>query len=90
MIQVPELRRAIVEALQSANLLAAVHFERVRRIALVPEIPALETGELTPTLKMVRSVSTSRHAALIDAMRDEHPHPQVLEIFRHGDAFGHA
>jgi len=90
LIQVPELRRAIVEALQSANLLAAVHFERVRRIALVPEIPALETGELTPTLKMVRSVSTSRHAALIDAMRDEHPHPQVLEIFRHGDAFGHA
>ena len=90
LIQIPELRRAIVEALQSANLLAAVHFERVRRVALVPEIPALETGELTPTLKMVRAVSTARHAALIDAMREERPHPQVLEIFRHGDAFGHA
>lgn len=89
-IRVPELRRAIVEALQAANLLASVHFERVRRVALVPEVPSLDTGELTPTLKMVRAVSTSRHAGLIDAMREERAHPQVLEIFRRGDAFGHA
>src|SRR5439155_1702972 len=87
---VPELRRAIVEALQAANLLASSHFERVRRVALVPEVPALETGELTPTLKMVRSVSSARHAALITAMREERPHSQVLEIFSRGDPFGHA
>jgi long-subunit acyl-CoA synthetase (AMP-forming) len=87
---VPELRRAIVEALQAANLLATSHYERVRRLALVPEVPALETGELTPTLKMVRSVSSARHAALITAMREERSHPQVLEIFRRGDPFGHA
>src|SRR5438477_5815222 len=87
---VPELRRAIVEALQAANLLASSHFERVRRVALVPEVPALETGELTPTLKMVRSVSSARHAALITSMREERPHSQVLEIFSRGDPFGHA
>jgi long-chain acyl-CoA synthetase len=87
---VPELRRAIVEALQAANLLASSHFERVRRVALVPEAPSLETGELTPTLKMVRSVSSARHAALIAALREERPHPQVLEIFRRGDPFAHA
>jgi long-subunit acyl-CoA synthetase (AMP-forming) len=90
LVHVPELRRAIVEALQSANLLAAAHFERVRRVALVAEIPSLETGELTPTLKMVRAVTTARHAALITAMRDERPHPDVLEIVRRGDAFGAA
>ena len=87
---VPELRRAIVEALQAANLLASSHFERVRRVALVPEVPSLDTGELTPTLKMVRSVSSARHAALIAALREERPHPQVLEIFRRGDPFAHA
>ena len=88
--QSPELRRAIVEALQAANLLSSVHYERVRRIALVPETPSLETGELTPTMKMVRAVSTDRHAALIAAMQKDAPHPQVLEIFRRGDAFGNA
>jgi len=87
---VPELRRAIVEALQAANLLASVHYERVRRVALIPEAPSLETGELTPTLKMVRSVSTARHAALIAAMSEDRPHPQVLEILRRADPFGHA
>jgi long-subunit acyl-CoA synthetase (AMP-forming) len=88
--QVPELRRAIVEALQAANLLAPQHDERVRRIALVPELPALETGELTPTLKMVRAVSSARHAALIAAMREERAHPQVLDISRRGEPFAHA
>ena len=87
---VPELRRAIVEALQAANLLASVHYERVRRVALIPEAPSLETGELTPTLKMVRSVSTARHPALIAAMSEDRPHPQVLEILRRADPFGHA
>ena len=56
----------------------------------MPEVPALETGELTPTLKMVRSVSSARHAALITSMREERPHSQVLEIFSRGDPFGHA
>ena len=90
LVQAPEIRRAVVEALQSANLLAPVHYERVRRIALVAETPSLETGELTPTMKMVRAVSSQRHEALISAMRQEAPHPSVLEIVRSGDAFGHA
>lgn len=90
LVQVPELRRAIVEALQAANLFASLEYEQVRRVALVAEVPALETGELTPTLKMVRAVSTARHAALITAMREDRPHPQVLEIFRRGDPFGQA
>ena len=88
--RVPELRRAIVEALQASNALAAVHYERVRRIALIDEAPSLDTGELTPTMKMVRAVSQQRHAKLIAAMRAATEHPQVLEIVRRGDAFQNA
>lgn len=85
-----EVRRAIVEALQAANLLSTAHYEHVRKIALVPEAPSLENGELTPTMKMVRGVCTRRHEALITAMLQETAHPAVLEIFRRGDAFGNA
>jgi long-subunit acyl-CoA synthetase (AMP-forming) len=88
LVRVPELRRALVEALQAANLTSSAHFERVRRVALVPEAPSLETGELTPTMKMVRSVSLSRHAGLIAAMQRQERHPLVLDIFTRGEAFG--
>ena len=90
LVQIPELRRAIVEALQSGNLFAGIAYERVRRIALVAEVPSLETGELTPTMKMVRAVSTERHQQLISALREERSHAQVLDLFRRGDAFNHA
>lgn len=86
--RLPELRRAIVEALQSANLLVSVPHERLRRIALLADPPQLGTGELTPTLKLVRAVSASLHSDLIAALRDESPHPSVLEIARRGDALG--
>jgi long-chain acyl-CoA synthetase len=83
--RVPELRRAIVEVLQAANLLVPARYERVERVALVTEAPALETGELTPTLRLVRAVSEQRHADLIDALRADKPHPLVLEIERRRD-----
>ena len=86
----PELRRALTEALQSSNLLATIHFERARRAALVAEPLALDRGELTPTLKLVRRTVVSRHAPLIEALRDEAPHPLVLELHRKGDAFQNA
>jgi long-subunit acyl-CoA synthetase (AMP-forming) len=80
--RVPELRRAIVEALQSANLVAGAPDERVGRVALVTEAPAVGTGEMTPSLMMVRAVSEQRHADLLAAMRDGTPHSDVLEIER--------
>ena len=90
LVQVPELRRAVVEALQASNQVTSYHYERIRRVALVAEAPAIETGELTPTLKMVRAVSSARHAALIEAMLQERPPPLVLEIVGRGDPFGQA
>ena len=86
----PELRRALTEALQAANALAQVPYERVRRVALIATPPSLETGELTPTQKIVRSAVLKRHAQVVEAMREGLPHPAVLEIERRGDAFGQA
>ena len=86
--EVPELRRAIVEALQAANQVAPIGYERVRRVALVKEPLALADGQLTPTLKVVRGTVTSRHASLVAALLDEaRAHPAVLDLLRRGDAF---
>ena len=88
---VPELRRAIVEALQAANQVAPIGYERVRRVALVDGPLQLEEGELTPSMKVVRGTVMCRHAALVAAMLDEdHAHPAVLDLFRRGDAFHNA
>jgi len=88
--RLPELRRALTEALQAANALAQVPYERVRRVALLGTPPSLETGELTPTQKVVRAAVAWRHAQLIDALREGSRHPAVLDIERRGDAFGQA
>ncbi|HYV67287.1 MAG TPA: hypothetical protein VE964_13680, partial [Myxococcales bacterium] len=88
--EVPELRRALIEALQAANTLAQVPYERVRRVALLSTPPSLETGELTPTQKIIRSAVLKRHAQVVEAMREGTPHPSVLELERRGDAFGQA
>jgi long-chain acyl-CoA synthetase len=41
-------------------------YERVRRIALLPEEFSIEKGEMTPTLKVKRAVIDDRYGKLID------------------------
>ena len=86
----PEIRRALAEALQASNLLAAIPYERARRAALIHEPLSIDRGELTPTMKLVRSTVTERHAPLVDALRSESSHAQILELHRKGDAFQNA
>jgi long-chain acyl-CoA synthetase len=43
-------------------------FERIKRIALLPQEFTLEAGELTPTLKVKRRFVEQKYQALIDAM----------------------
>jgi len=87
---IPELRRTLTEALQAANALAQFPYERVRRVALVSSPLSVDSGELTPTQKVVRSVVIRRHAQLIEALREEAAHPAILELERRGDAFSQA
>jgi long-chain acyl-CoA synthetase len=43
-------------------------YERVRRVALLPEEFSIDSGELTPTLKVKRNVIDERYGKLIDEM----------------------
>ncbi|MEV4598432.1 hypothetical protein AB0K15_13590 [Amycolatopsis sp. NPDC049253] len=42
--------------------------EQIRDFALAPEPFSVESGELTPTLKIRRNVVARRHAVLVDAL----------------------
>ena len=43
-------------------------YERVRRVALLPEEFSIDSGELTPTLKVKRNVIDARYGKLIDEL----------------------
>jgi long-chain acyl-CoA synthetase len=43
-------------------------YERVRRVALLPEEFSIDSGEMTPTLKVKRAVIDERYGKLIDEM----------------------
>ena len=43
-------------------------FEKIKKIALLPQEFTLEAGELTPTLKVKRRVVEQKYAGLIDRM----------------------
>jgi long-chain acyl-CoA synthetase len=43
-------------------------YERVRRVALLPEEFSIDSGELTPTLKVKRNVIDARYGELIDEL----------------------
>jgi long-chain acyl-CoA synthetase len=80
MAALPELRLALGQALRASNLLTQPVHERVRRVALLHEPPAMEHGEMTPTGKMVRTVLLERHAALVAALQGRGMDPRILEL----------
>lgn len=55
-----------------AELTKEMHdYERVRRIALLPEEFSIDTGELTPTLKVKRRVVDEKYGQLIEELYGE-------------------
>jgi long-chain acyl-CoA synthetase len=54
-----------------AQLTAALHdYERVRRVALLPEEFSIDGGELTPTLKVKRRVIDEKFGSVIEELYD--------------------
>ena len=54
-----------------AELTRPLHdYERVRRVALLPDEFSIDGGELTPTLKVKRRVIDEKYGALIDELYD--------------------
>ena len=43
-------------------------YERVRKFAFLPKAFSIETGELTPTLKVKRNVVTTNFKTIIDSL----------------------
>jgi len=80
LLALPDLRLAIAEAVRAANVITPVSYERVRRIALSPARLGIESGDLTPTLKIVRGGAQKRNAELVEALRSGAPHPLIVEI----------
>jgi long-chain acyl-CoA synthetase len=53
------------------------HIQQVKKIALVPDLWSIETGELTPTLKVKRDVITSKYQHIIDQIYNENLDKQI-------------
>lgn len=66
----PLLRQILMERIDTLQQEFA-HYERVKRITLLPEPFSLEKGELTNTLKIKRPVINDNYKAEIEAMYEE-------------------
>lgn len=66
----PQIVQLVMERIETLQQEFA-HYERVKRITLLPQALTLEKGELTNTLKVCRSVLSERYKNLIDKMYEE-------------------
>jgi long-chain acyl-CoA synthetase len=66
----PEVRELIMERVERVNREFS-QYERIKKIALLTEEFTIERGELTPTMKVKRSVIESRYQQLIDELYHE-------------------
>jgi long-subunit acyl-CoA synthetase (AMP-forming) len=70
MLALPEVRALVAQEVGRANAGIAVPYQRVRAYALVPHELAIESGELTPSLKVVRTAVLERFGDLVTALYD--------------------
>lgn len=67
LVRDPEVRALIEAEVEAANRQLA-SFESVKKFRILPGELSIESGELTPTLKVRRKVVAERHAGLLDEM----------------------
>jgi len=60
--------QALFQRLLDQINLELAQFEKIKRFALLPSEMTVEGGELTPTLKLRRSVVEERWAAVIEQL----------------------
>ena len=68
----PSLVAAVQLAVDAVNANVS-RPEQVRRFAILPHELSIDDEELTPTLKLRRSVIVARHGHLLDALYQEKP-----------------
>lgn len=69
LIKNPEIIKFYNEVIQRYNQ-GFGHWEQVKKIELMDHVWGVDSGELTPTLKLKRRVLLDKYAALIEAMYD--------------------
>ncbi|MDD5543241.1 MAG: long-chain fatty acid--CoA ligase [Acidobacteriia bacterium] len=67
LIESPEIQNYVFREITAATTDLAP-FERIKKIALLPEDFTVASGELTPTLKVKRNVVEERYKSVIDQM----------------------
>jgi long-chain acyl-CoA synthetase len=68
LVELPEVKQLIKREIDRLTTHLA-DFEKVRRFTLIDHPFSIETGELTPTLKVRRHFIKQRYAKELEAMR---------------------
>jgi len=66
----PKVKKLIDQEVQERNEQLA-SFETVKKVRIVPGDFSIDSGELTPTLKIRRKVVTEKYQKLLDEMYEE-------------------
>ncbi len=69
LVGAPTVQQLFEERVDSLNATLA-QYEKIKKFALLPAEFTLESGELTPSLKMKRKVITEKYLTLLDALYD--------------------
>ncbi|MFP4562592.1 MAG: AMP-dependent synthetase/ligase [Spirochaetia bacterium] len=72
-LQSDELRNEIQKCIDEANT-HLHHTEEVQKFTVVPDPPGVETGELTPTMKIKRRVIEDKYRKEIERLYEEEEH----------------
>ncbi len=86
-VGMPEVKRLYAHEVQRVNNEIAGRFQRIRKFIIIGKPLSLETGELTPTSKVVRHQVATNNQALIDAMYKPSCPPPVKAIVCMGDCY---
>lgn len=70
----PDVIALFQEAVDAVNA-GRAPFETIRRFALIPSEFTIETGEVTPTMKVKRRVIEERWRAVIETLYEEGERP---------------
>jgi long-chain acyl-CoA synthetase len=80
LVDEPAVRELFAAELVRINPLIEVKYQRVRRAVLAEKEPSFNTGELTPSGKLVRKVVNRLYKDKIDAMYKGEPYACVIEV----------
>jgi long-chain acyl-CoA synthetase len=67
----PRLREHLEQVIEREVNSKLSRFETIKRIAILPEDFSVESGEMTPTLKVRRTAVEKKHAAIIESLYSE-------------------